>query len=77
MSMMRGVRGATTVDGNTAEAILAATRELLQVMIDANGIEEADVASVIFTSTPDLNAVYPAKAARQLGWRQTSLMGCQ
>lgn len=77
MSMMRGVRGATTVDGNTAEAILAATRELLQVMIDANGIEEADVASVIFTSTPDLNAVYPAKAARQLGWRQTALMGCQ
>jgi chorismate mutase len=78
MSMMfRGVRGATTAGSDTADAILAATSELLQAMIDANGIEEDDVASVVFTTTPDLTAVYPAKAARDLGWRRTALLGCQ
>ena len=73
----RGVRGATTVEANTAEAILTATGELLRAVIDANGIEEDDVASLIFTTTPDLDAVYPAKAARDLGWTQVALMGCQ
>jgi chorismate mutase len=73
----RGVRGATTVNENTGEAIWKATRELLQAVIKANDIEEDDVASVIFTTTPDLNAVYPAKAARDLGWHRTALMGCQ
>jgi chorismate mutase len=72
----RGVRGAITVEDNTAEAIWSATAELLRDMIEANGIEEDDVASVIFTCTPDLNAAYPAKAARELGWRQAALMGC-
>jgi chorismate mutase len=75
--MFRGVRGATTVTENTAEAILSATRELLEAVIEANGIEEDTVASVIFTTTPDLNAVYPAQAAREIGWRRTALMGCQ
>src|SRR5262249_21317979 len=73
----RGVRGATTVDENTPEAIWNATRELLREVIDANGIEEDDVASVIFTTTPDLYAAYPAKAARDLGWHRAALMGCQ
>ena len=77
MMMFRGVRGATTAEANTPEAILSATRELLEAMIAANGIEEENVASVLFTTTPDLNAVYPARAARQLGWSQTALMGCQ
>ncbi len=75
--MFRGVRGATTVTENTAEAILDATRELLLAVIEANGIEEDYVASVIFTTTPDLNAVYPAQAAREIGWRRAALMGCQ
>jgi chorismate mutase len=75
--MFRGVRGATTAEENTAEAILSATRELLQVVIEANGIEEDFVASVIFTTTPDLNAVYPAQAGREIGWKRTALMGCQ
>lgn len=75
--MTRGVRGAITVEANTAEAIWEGTKELLQALIVANGIEEDDVASVIFTTTPDLNAAYPAKAARDLGWRQTALMGMQ
>jgi chorismate mutase len=75
--MFRGVRGATTVDENTAEAILSATKDLLQAMIEANDIEEDSVASVIFTTSPDLNAVFPAQAAREIGWKRTALMGAQ
>lgn len=73
----RGVRGAITADDNTPEAILSATRQLLESLISANEIEEDDVASVIFTTSPDLTAAYPAKAARELGWRRTALLGCQ
>ncbi len=72
--MLRGVRGATTVEVNTREAILAATRELLCLMIEANGIGPEDVASAIFTTTVDLNADYPALAARALGWHDVALM---
>lgn len=72
----RGVRGATTVESNTPEEILRGTRELLALMIRLNDIEEADVASAIFTTTSDLDAEFPALAARQLGWFSTALM-CQ
>jgi len=72
--MLRGVRGATTVEANTREAILAATHELLCLMIEANHIQADDVASVIFTTTIDLNADYPALAARALGWHDVALM---
>ena len=74
---MRGVRGATTVEENTTDAILQATEEVLIAMINGNQIVEEDVASVLFTSTPDLTACFPAKAARNLGWRQAALMGFQ
>ncbi len=77
MMMVRGVRGATCAEADTAEAIWQATAELLKVVIEANGIEEEFVASVIFTTTPDLTAAFPAKAARDMGWSQTALMGCQ
>jgi len=50
---LRGIRGATTVEANTNEAILAATDELLRAIIEANGVERDDVASVCFSSTPD------------------------
>lgn len=70
----RGIRGATTVEENTREAILAATRELLSRLIEANRIHPDDVASAIFTTTPDLNAEFPAVAARQLGWTDVALM---
>jgi chorismate mutase len=70
----RGVRGATTVEENSREAILAATCELLTLMIEANGIQPDDVASTIFTTTPDLNAEFPAFAARQLGWHDVALL---
>jgi chorismate mutase len=77
MMGFRGVRGATTVEQNTPETILSATRQLLEAMIQENEIDEDDVASVIFTTTPDLNTCYPAKAARDIGWRRTALLGCQ
>lgn len=75
MTVCRGIRGATVADENTAEAIYKATRELLSKLIEANEIEEQDVAAAYFTMTPDLNACFPAAAARQLGWNQTALMG--
>lgn len=71
---MRGVRGATVAETNSEEAILAATRELLYTMIRRNEIRPEDVASAIFTTTVDLNATYPALAARQLGWFDVALM---
>jgi chorismate mutase len=77
MMLVRGVRGATTVESNNTEQILDATKELLRHMIDANGIEEEFVASVMFTTTPDLNTAYPAKGARLVGWKRTALMGFQ
>ncbi|MCE5269551.1 MAG: chorismate mutase [Planctomycetaceae bacterium] len=70
----RGVRGATTVEHNDREEILKATRELLALMIRQNDIRPEDVASAIFSTTPDLNAEFPALAARQLGWTDVALM---
>jgi chorismate mutase len=70
----RGVRGAITVTENTEEAMLAATRELLQVIIKRNEMRSDDVASVYFTTTADLNATYPALAARQIGWHDVALL---
>jgi chorismate mutase len=63
----RGVRGATTLDRNDREEILTATRQLLALMLRQNGIQATDVASAIFTTTPDIDAEFPAMAARQLG----------
>jgi chorismate mutase len=70
----RGVRGATTVEANTPEAILKGTLQLLALMIRQNNIDKDDVASAIFTTTPDLDAEFPALAARQLGWMNVALM---
>ena len=72
-----GMRGATTVGENSERAIIAATRTLLERMVSANGIATEDIASVIFTTTPDLNPAYPARAARDLGWTDTPLLGAQ
>ena len=70
----RGVRGATTAEANTREAILEATRQLLALLIRQNDIRQEDVASAIFTTTTDLDAEFPALAARQLGWLNVALM---
>jgi chorismate mutase len=71
---LRGIRGATTVDANTKEEILQATNELLSALIEANNIRSDDVASVFFSTTSDLNAEFPAVAARQMGWSHVALM---
>jgi chorismate mutase len=74
MTCCRGIRGATTVATNTRDEILSATRQLVALMIRRNGIERTDVASAIFTTTPDLDAEFPALAARQLGWLDVPLL---
>ncbi len=73
----RGVRGATTVAANDADQILAATRMLLERIVAVNSIRIDDIASVIFTATSDLDAVYPARAAREMGWQHTPLLCMQ
>ncbi len=70
----RGIRGATTVEKDTPEAILRATRELLAFMIRLNNIDSVDVCSAIFTTTSDVVSQYPALAARQLGWMEVPLL---
>jgi chorismate mutase len=70
----RGIRGATTAIANTAEDILEATDELMRTVIRLNDLEPEYVASVIFTTTPDLTATFPALAARDIGWTEVPLM---
>lgn len=72
---VRGIRGATSVTDNQPEEILAATSELLEAILQANPtLQTVDIASAWFTLTDDLDSVYPAKAARELGWIQVPLM---
>ncbi len=66
----RGIRGATTVERNEREEILAATKELLELLIQQNELR----ASAIFTMTGDLDAEFPALAAREMGWTNVPLM---
>ncbi len=72
---VRGIRGATTAETNTREAILDATRELLGEIIRLNAIAAEDVASAYFTTTTDLDAEFPAVVARRdFGWTNVALM---
>lgn len=70
----RGVRGATTVTSNSRDEILKATRQMLALMIRRNEIESTDIASALFTVTNDLDAEFPALAARQLGWLEVPML---
>lgn len=73
--MLRGVRGATTVERDEPGLILEATRELLAAMLSANEIEDFDlIAAIFFTTTPDLCSTFPAEAARELGMNLVPLM---
>ncbi len=71
---VRAIRGAITVEHNDANEIIEATKELLCVIINKNEIEQDDIASVIFTITRDLDAAFPALAARQIGWTSVPLI---
>lgn len=70
----RGVRGATTAQANTKEAITDATRDLLEALVAANGIDPSEVGSVFFSATRDLDAEFPAQAARAMGWDDAALL---
>jgi chorismate mutase len=70
----RGVRGATTARANTAEDIIEATVEMMRALTVLNDLDTADVVSAIFTTSPDLNATFPALAAREIGWTEVPLL---
>lgn len=74
MIRCRAIRAATTAEQNTAEDILEATSELLAAVIEANELAPDDVVSIIFTTTSDLNAVFPAVAVRGYGWDDVPLL---
>ena len=71
---VRGIRGAVNIASNTKEEILTKSKELLEAILAANRVKPADIAAAIFTLSPDLNADFPAYAARQLGWTDVPLM---
>ncbi|TGE37729.1 chorismate mutase [Desulfosporosinus fructosivorans] len=72
--MVRGIRGATTVDHNDATEIREATQELLQMILSENALCTEDLVSAIFTVTSDLDADFPASSARQIGWELVPLL---
>ena len=74
MTVCRGVRGAIPIASNTKSDILEAADKLLRELISKNNIMPNDIASAIFTTTPDINAEYPALAARELGWTNVALL---
>lgn len=71
---MQAIRGAITVSENSAPAILQATQLLLLETATRNQLAASEIISIIFTATPDLNAAFPAKAARELGWTEVALL---
>ena len=72
--MVRGLRGASTCEANTAKEIAEVTQELLLAMLEENAIDHDEVVSVLFTTTPDLNAIFPAAAAREIGFGDVALL---
>jgi len=75
--LLRGVRGATTVENNERVCILERTSELLMEIIETNNMQPEDIGAAIFSATPDITAAFPAAAARQIGWSEVPLFGAQ
>ncbi|HBN09609.1 MAG TPA: chorismate mutase [Cyanobacteria bacterium UBA8530] len=75
--LLRAIRGATTVQKNESSEILAASRELLEKIALENDLVIEDIVSAFFTMTPDLDAEFPAVAARGLGWNHIPLLCSQ
>jgi len=71
---VRGIRGATVAAANTPDSIRSATRELLLALATANRLDPVDIASILFSATPDLTAEAPARAARQMGWTEAAML---
>lgn len=74
MTACWAIRGATTVEANTREAILAGTKDLLVRIMEQNSMDKSQVAAVWYTTTQDLNAEYPAVAGRQMGWMNVAFL---
>ena len=72
---VRGIQGATVVERDSPDHVIAATRELLDALVRASALTPDDVISAIFTATPDLRSEYPARAARVMGWTDVPLLG--
>lgn len=71
---VRAIRGATTIENNDAREIIEETKHLLKRMVEDNGVDKEDIISVIFSTTKDINAAFPAVAAREMGWTDIALM---
>jgi chorismate mutase len=71
---LRGIRGATTANANTADAIMEATEELLRELASVNDLDPTEVGAAFFTTTPDLDAEFPAHAVRRLGWLDVPML---
>jgi chorismate mutase len=74
MSRVRGLRGATTVAEDTRQEVMDSTAELLQAMMERNGVERDDLVTIIFTATPDITSEFPAAAARSIGISDVPLL---
>jgi chorismate mutase len=73
----RAIRGATVATANSDSAILSAAHELLEAIVTANRLDSENIISVIFSLTPDLDAAYPTRAAREMGWTHVALLDVQ
>ena len=73
-TVCRGIRGAITAEANTQEAIFDASRELFSKIVEANQIQEPQIAAALFSTTQDLNAAFPATAVRKMGWNSTAFL---
>ena len=71
---LHALRGATTVDANEREQILDATEELMRELLERNALAPAAIVNCIFTMTEDLNAEFPAVAARRMGFERVPLL---
>ena len=75
--LVRGIRGAITADSNTKQEIIEKTKELLIALKKENDFKIEDITSIFFSVTSDLNAAFPAQAARELGWDRAPLFDMQ
>jgi len=75
--LVRGIRGAITVNSNIKEEIIEKTKELLVTLKKENDFKVEDIVSIFFSVTPDLNAAFPAQSARELGWNKVPLFDMQ
>jgi chorismate mutase len=71
---VRAIRGATTVEQDTRDEVIARTRELVQAVVDRNGLSPDDLVSILFTATDDIRSAFPAEAAREAGFTHVPLM---